>query len=39
MADSRSLRIILRDKDLAEPEFDTVREKAEFQEIIKMLNE
>ena len=39
MADSRPLRIILRDKDLAEPEFDTVREKPEFQEIIKMLNE
>lgn len=39
VADSRPLRIILRDKDLAEPEFDTVREKPEFQEIIKMLSE
>jgi len=39
MADSRPLRIILRDKDLAEPEFDAVREKPEFQEIIKMLSE
>ena len=39
MADSRPLRIIFRDKNLAEPEFDTVREKPEFQEIIKMLSE
>lgn len=37
--DSRPLRIILRDKDLTEPEFDIVREKPEFQEIIKMLSE
>lgn len=39
MADSRPLKIILRDKDLAEPEFDAVREKPKFQEIIKMLSE
>ena len=39
MADSRPLRIIFRDKNLAEPEFDTVKEKPEFQEIIKMLSE
>lgn len=38
-ADSRPARIIFRDKNLAEPEFDTVREKPEFQEIIKMLSE
>ena len=39
MADSRPLRIILCEKNLAEPEFDTVREKPEFQETIKMLSE
>lgn len=37
-ADSRPLREILRDKDLAEPEFNTVRESAQFREIMRMLS-
>ena len=37
--DSRPLRIILRDEIMTEPEFDAVRKKPEFQEIIKMLSE
>ncbi|MBR6626763.1 MAG: helix-turn-helix transcriptional regulator [Lachnospiraceae bacterium] len=39
VADSRPLRVILRDKELTEPEFDLVRERPEFQEIIKLLGE
>lgn len=36
--DTRTAKEILRDKNLAEPEFDPVRESPEFQEIIKMLS-